>query len=175
MGFDAHKNFAYSTIAVAPIPAATGLALVLQAGGGKEMPVAPFNATVWPAGAPLALASNAEIVRVESVAGDALALSGRGQEGSSARSILAGDQFAATITVKTLTDIENAASSGTTYIFTQGIPSTKWIIAHNLKRYPVPFIQDSANSVVEGDVEYVNSNELVLTFSSAFSGIAYLN
>lgn len=110
MTFDNHKNFAVSTIAVAPNPPGSGLALILVTGGGKEMPVAPFNATVYPAGVSFASASNAEIVRVESVTGDNIALSGRAQEGSKARLIQPGDQFAVTITVKTLTDIEEAVS-----------------------------------------------------------------
>jgi hypothetical protein len=102
--FDPHANFAYSTVATAPSPAASGTSLTLATGGGALMPTAPFNATVWPAGAQ-PLSSNAEIVRVTGVAGDVLTIV-RAQEGSSARSILVGDQFSATITKKTLTDIE---------------------------------------------------------------------
>lgn len=61
------------------------------------------------------------------------------------------------------------------YVFTQGSPSTKWTIKHSLNKFPSIFAQDSANDEVEGDVEYLNPNELIITFSSAFSGKAYLN
>jgi hypothetical protein len=61
------------------------------------------------------------------------------------------------------------------FVFTQGSPSTKWVVLHKLKKFPSVLVQDSANDEVEGDIEYVNNEELVITFSSAFSGIAYLN
>lgn len=107
--FDAHKNFAYSTVATAPSPASSGTSLVVQTGDGAKFPTAPFNATVWPSGSQ-PLSSNAEIVRVTAIATDTLTLT-RAQESTSARSIIVGDQIAATITAKTITDIESAAPS----------------------------------------------------------------
>lgn len=105
MAFDVHKNFAYSTVATAPSPADTGTSLVVQAGDGTKFPTPSFNATVWPAGSQ-PTTSNAEIVRVTAISTDTFTIT-RAQEGSTARSIVAGDQIAATITAKTLTDIEN--------------------------------------------------------------------
>lgn len=101
---DAHKNFAYSTVATPPSPAGTGTSLVVQAGDGGLFPVPPFNATVWPFG-DQAFAFNAEIVRVTAISGDSLTIM-RAQEGTSARLIGVNDQIAATITAKTLTDAE---------------------------------------------------------------------
>jgi len=104
MAFDAHKNFAVSTVASAPSPAASGTALDVAAGHGTRFPSVPFNATVWPANtAPTP--ANAEIVRVTSISTDTFTFT-RTQESSSARSIIVGDQIAATITKKTLDDIE---------------------------------------------------------------------
>lgn len=105
--FDPHINFGYSTVATAPAPPSSGTTVVLAAGGGALMPATPFNATVWPLGAQ-PLSNNAEIVRVTNVSVDTLTIS-RTQESSSARAILVGDQFAATITKKTITDIETPA------------------------------------------------------------------
>jgi hypothetical protein len=109
--FDTHKNLAYSTIASAPSPAASGTSLDVAAGEGARFPAVPFNATVWPANQ-IATPANAEIVRVTAIATDTLTIA-RAQEtgagGPSARTILVGDQIAATITAKTLTDVENAA------------------------------------------------------------------
>lgn len=106
MAFDAHSNFGYSTVAVAPAPALTGLSLTVQAGQGALFPAVPFNCTVWPAGvAPLA--SNAEIVRVTNIAGDTLTIV-RAQEGTSAIAIDVGFQIANTTSNKVFTDIETA-------------------------------------------------------------------
>lgn len=119
MSFDAHKNFAYSTVRVAPTPAASGTTLSLQVGDGAKMPAAPFNMTVWPAGA-LALASNAEIVRVTAISGDDLTIT-RAQEGSSAQAVAVGFQIAATITAKTITDIEAATGSALSFANSNGV------------------------------------------------------
>lgn len=110
MPFDAHANLAYSTVAVAPSPAASGTSLTVATGKGALFPAAPFNATVWPTGV-FPLASNAEIVRVTAVVGDVLTIV-RTQEGTAARSILTGDQIANTITAKVFTDIEAAIAAG---------------------------------------------------------------
>jgi hypothetical protein len=61
------------------------------------------------------------------------------------------------------------------YVFTQGSPSAKWEINHKLGKYPSVLVEDSANDEIEGDIEYVNANELIITFSGSFSGKAYLN
>ena len=104
---DAHKNFAYSLITVAPAPASSGTSMTVA--DGTVFPSAPFNATVWPVDE-LPLAANAEIVRVTNIAGNVLTVT-RAQESSSARTIVVGDQIAATVTNKTLTDIESAIPS----------------------------------------------------------------
>jgi hypothetical protein len=104
MAFDAHKNFAVSSVAVAPSPAASGTSLTVATGEGGRFPAVPFNATVCPVSA-LATPANAEIVRVTARAGDVLTIA-RTQEGSTARPIAVGDLIAATITAKSLTDIE---------------------------------------------------------------------
>jgi hypothetical protein len=100
---DFHKNFAYSTVAVAPTPAVSGSSLTV--GNGSLFPAPPFNVTVWPIGA-MPLSTNAEIVRVTAIVGNVFTIL-RSQEGSNARAIIVGDQIAETITAKALTDIEN--------------------------------------------------------------------
>ena len=101
---DSHKNFAYSTVATAPSPADTGTSLIVQAGKGTIFPAVPFNVTVWPTQVQ-PLTTNAEIVRVTAISTDTFTII-RAQESSIARSIVVGDQIAATITTKTLTDSE---------------------------------------------------------------------
>src|SRR3990172_2759613 len=106
MAIDAHKNFSYSTVATAPSPADSGTSLVVAAGDGTKFPTVPFNCTVWPTGVDPST-TNAEIVRVTNISTDTFTIT-RAQESSTARSIVVGDQIAATITSKTLTDVEQA-------------------------------------------------------------------
>lgn len=113
---DAHANFAYSTVATAPSPATTGTSLTVASGDGAKFPAPPFNATVWPASAQ-PLKSNAEIVRVTAIATDTLTIT-RTQESTTARSIGVGDQIAATITAKTVTDAESGAKHGAKAVMT---------------------------------------------------------
>jgi len=61
------------------------------------------------------------------------------------------------------------------YIHTQGVASNTWIINHNLGFYPNLTVQDSAGTIYEGEITYTNSDSLTVTFSSSFSGKAYLS
>lgn len=61
------------------------------------------------------------------------------------------------------------------YIFSQDIPSAIWTINHNLNKKPSVTVVSSSEQVVYGDVSYINTNRLTITFSAAFSGKAYLN
>lgn len=61
------------------------------------------------------------------------------------------------------------------YVHTQSTPSAVWTITHNLKKFPSVTIVDSSGSVVIGEVNYTNNNQLTVTFNAGFSGKAYLN
>lgn len=61
------------------------------------------------------------------------------------------------------------------YVFTQSTPATVWTINHDLGKYPAVNIVDSANDEVIGEVKYNSTSQVVLTFSAAFSGKAFLN
>jgi hypothetical protein len=100
---DAHKNFAISSVALAPSPDVSGTSLDVDTGTASRFPDVPFNASVWPANL-TPDPTNAEIVRV---ATDTLTIV-RAQEGTSARAIVAGDKIAAALTAKTITDIESS-------------------------------------------------------------------
>ncbi len=110
---DAHVNFSLTTVSVAPSPASSGTTLDVV--DPSVFPVVPFNATVAPASAsPTSV--NAEIVRVTNITGTTLTVI-RQQEGTSARTIVVGDKIAATITVKTITDIEESVSASVPQIW----------------------------------------------------------
>lgn len=112
MSFDTHKNFAYSTVATAPIPAASGTTLVVNAGDGALFPTPPFNAVVCPAGSAPIL-TNAEVVRVTGRSTDTFTITRNteAQTGSTARAIQVGDQIFAAVTAKSFTDIETAVTA----------------------------------------------------------------
>ena len=66
-------------------------------------------------------------------------------------------------------------TSRVSYIHTQGVTSAAWTINHNLHFYPNVTVQDSAGNIVEGEIAYNTLDSLVVTFSTAFSGEAYLS
>lgn len=61
------------------------------------------------------------------------------------------------------------------FVHTQSSPSTQWNITHNLNKFPSVTVIDSANTEVEGDIEHINENQVILKFSAAFSGKAIFN
>ena len=72
-----------------------------------------------------------------------------------------------------------ASASDKTFVFTQGVPATTWTIQHNLGKFPSVGVVDTASvangQLYYGDVKYIDSNNLTITFASEFSGKAYLN
>lgn len=61
------------------------------------------------------------------------------------------------------------------YRHNQAAPATVWNINHNLGFYPAVSTQDSAGTVVYGDVEYIDSNNVTVTFEAAMGGYANLS
>lgn len=61
------------------------------------------------------------------------------------------------------------------FVFNQAVPSTVWSITHNLNKFPSVSVVDTANTQVFTIADYINTNTLILTFSAAFAGKAYLN
>lgn len=70
----------------------------------------------------------------------------------------------------------STAGAGDLYYHHQQVsPSAEWTITHNLGKFPSVMVVDSAGTVVEGAVEYLDGNSLKVYFASAFGGDAYLN
>jgi hypothetical protein len=61
------------------------------------------------------------------------------------------------------------------YRHVQDNPAAVWIVQHNLGYRPAVFVEDSAGSVVIGDVLYVDANQLTISFDAAFGGYANLS
>lgn len=66
-----------------------------------------------------------------------------------------------------------AGASTATYRHVQNVPDVSWTVTHNLGYRPAVGIEDSAGSIVYGNIEHVDENSLVVTFAAAFSG--YVN
>ena len=62
-----------------------------------------------------------------------------------------------------------------TFIFTQNVPATTWNVQHNLSKFPSTTVIDTGDTVVTGEYTYTNNNNVILNFSAAFAGKAYLN
>lgn len=61
------------------------------------------------------------------------------------------------------------------YTHNQPVASATWSIAHNMGKNPSVSIVDSSGDEVIGSVAHVSLNQLVVSFTAAFSGKAYLN
>jgi hypothetical protein len=60
------------------------------------------------------------------------------------------------------------------YTHIQNTPNATWTINHNLVGYPTAVVFDSSGSQCEGTFSYPSNNQMVISFSSAFSGTAYI-
>lgn len=115
------KNAAYSLVATAPSPATSGLTLTVTAGEGARFAdpavAGPYYVTLWPTGAqPMwaaggATAGNFEIALCTARSGDVLTLT-RAQQGTTARTVVIGDQVAATLDAQTFANAIAGAGVG---------------------------------------------------------------
>ncbi len=77
--------------------------------------------------------------------------------------------------VCTVLDLEEILSEDSTYTQCFESASSVWTVTHNLGKFPSVTVVDSANTVVVGNVDYSNSNQLIITFNASFSGCVFLN
>lgn len=65
------------------------------------------------------------------------------------------------------------------YTYTQSSPSDTWpasgYINHGLAKKPSVTVVDNADVVIVGDVQYIDANNVILTFSEPVQGKAYFN
>ena len=62
-----------------------------------------------------------------------------------------------------------------TFIYEQIGPATTWNIPHDLGKFPSVSVVNNNNIIINGEVTYIDNNNVQLNFSAAFSGKAYLN
>jgi hypothetical protein len=68
-----------------------------------------------------------------------------------------------------------AGSSDKHYAHNQSLASTTWSITHNLNKYPSVTVVLSTGKKGYGDVTYTDKNNLLISFTGAESGKAYMN
>jgi len=76
------------------------------------------------------------------------------------------------------TALEYAAIGGGSdknYIHNQAAPLAVWNVTHGLNKFCSVTVIDTSNRVVEGDIEYIDINNVQITFSSPVVGKAYFN
>jgi hypothetical protein len=61
------------------------------------------------------------------------------------------------------------------FVYEQGVPSSIWNVNHSLNKFPSVTAVDSAGSVVVGQVNHIDLNNITITFNASFSGSAYIN
>ena len=61
------------------------------------------------------------------------------------------------------------------FLFVQDVPSATWTINHDFGTFPSVVVIDSSGAMVEGDINYISTSQIVLEFVGAFSGSAYFN
>lgn len=61
------------------------------------------------------------------------------------------------------------------FVHEQQADSDTWTITHNLGYRPAVSIQDYAKNGIEGDVDHIDVNSLVVNFNTGVSGYAYLS
>lgn len=57
----------------------------------------------------------------------------------------------------------------------QSAPSALWAVEHNLGKRPSVHTVDSAGTVVEGAITWLDANNLIVEFAGAMAGEAYIN
>jgi hypothetical protein len=68
-----------------------------------------------------------------------------------------------------------ASLSGGHYTYEQMVPDEIWTIVHNLAFFPNVMTFDSAGTQIVGEVDHVDKNTVIITFSHSNAGKAYLS
>lgn len=66
------------------------------------------------------------------------------------------------------------SSLNSRYVHDQPSASSVWSITHTLGGFPSVTVVDSAKTVVVGEISYIDTSNVVVSFSAPFSGRAFL-
>ena len=71
--------------------------------------------------------------------------------------------------------LEEIHRGGNTFVFEFDASSNTWLVNHNLNKKPSVTVVDSADTVMTCATEYIDKNNIRITFNAPFKGTAYLN
>lgn len=74
-----------------------------------------------------------------------------------------------------LLQLKDSSVSDKSYTHVQSVASITWNVVHNLEKFPVATVALSTGQQGYADVNYIDENNLTITFASAESGKAYIN
>lgn len=60
------------------------------------------------------------------------------------------------------------------HVHTQSTAASTWVINHALGGYPAVSVVDSSRTLVFGEITYPSTSQVVVNYSAAFSGYAFL-
>lgn len=69
----------------------------------------------------------------------------------------------------------NVVITEKTFVFEMGVAQNEWVITHNLNKRPDVKVVDSAGSVFDPGIEYIDDNTVKITMNAPFKGYAYIN
>lgn len=67
------------------------------------------------------------------------------------------------------------APSADTFVYVQNVPATVWNITHTLNKLPSVTVVDTGNTIVQGQITYIDNSNITINFTAGFAGKAYLN
>lgn len=74
-----------------------------------------------------------------------------------------------------LAAITGGGSVDKNFVYNQLSASSTWNVAHNLGKFPAVTVVDTGNNELIPDINYVDVNNVTLSFGGATSGKAYFN
>lgn len=77
--------------------------------------------------------------------------------------------------VCTVLDLEDILADEGTFTRCFDSAASVWTITHNLGKYPSVTIVDTSSVIVVGEIDYLSTNQVQVTFSRPFAGCAFLN
>jgi hypothetical protein len=95
--------------------------------------------------------------------------------------ITSGDSYELSVTTTSYeftvqtTGAQGPAGTDATYRHIQSVAAATWTVTHNLGKRPAVTVTDSSGRVVLGDVRYLSTDAVEVSFSAAFAGEAICN
>ena len=72
-------------------------------------------------------------------------------------------------------ELDQIQNADKTFVFTQAVPATDWVVNHNLNKFPSVTTVDTTGSHIIGDVQHIDANSFKITFNVPFSAKVYAN